>query len=73
VNLEKAEKKAVQFLEKKFDGKSVVVNEVLTVGLSPLVKVVVSGTFESSGMKKSFEITFDSTWFCRMVGWQVKE
>mgnify|MGYP001025888136 CR=1 FL=1 len=75
MNLERAEKKARQFLEKKFaiKSESVVVNEVLTQGLSPLIQVVVRGTFEVSGLKKSFELTFDSGWLCRMVGWRVKE
>jgi hypothetical protein len=73
VNLGKAERKAKQFLERKFGTKSVLVNEVRTEGLSPLTRVVVRGTFELSGMKKCFEVVFETSFLCRMVGWQVTE
>lgn len=71
MNLEKAERKAIQFLEKRFAAKSVVANEVRAVGMSPLLQIAVRGTFELAGVKESFEIMFESGWLCRMVGWKV--
>jgi hypothetical protein len=71
--LERAEKKTKKFLEKKFAATSVVVDEARTEGISPLIQVVVRGTFVASGIKKSFEITFESGLLCRMIAWRVKE
>jgi hypothetical protein len=72
--LDRIEKKTRDFLAKKFHAKSIVIDEVRKVGISPLEQVVVRGTFQSGKVKRKFKIEYAYSWFYpQMTSWQLDD